>query len=254
MAAIANRPARSGYESGRTETWSTPAGEATASRWRLGMRNASRSVPRLIVTSLAAALLILPIAEGTQNAEAGKKSKSKTISRAFSDAGAIDIADHDVGEPYQSTLQVDAFKKYAKAKIIDVNLTLRGFSHTRPDDVEVFLVAPDGRNAILMSDRGGSDDADELTLTFDDQAAAPIPDAGPLVSGSFQPNNTGVGDEFPSPAPEPSGSEELSVFNGDDPDGKWKLFILDDAGEGGSGVIADGWRLEIEAKVKKNKR
>ena len=118
------------------------------------MRSTLRLAPRVMAMFIAA-LLVLPIAEGTQNAEAGKKSKSKTISRAFSDAGAIDIPDYDVGEPYQSTLQVDAFEKYAKAKIMDVNLTLRGFSHTRPDDVEVFLVAPDGKNAILMSDRGG---------------------------------------------------------------------------------------------------
>jgi hypothetical protein len=65
-------------------------------------------------------------------------------------------------------------------------------------------------------------------LTFDDAAAGPLADDGPLVSGSFQPTigpaPLGSGCEVPGsvPAPGPAGpygAPSLAVFNGTDPNG-----------------------------------
>lgn len=237
-----------------------PHHTATMPRPRTAGGGEARLVTRG-VAMLVAALLVLPSAMDAHQAEAGTKNtgKWKTITRTFSSGAAIDIPDagsEGPANPYPSSIEVDAFEKFKRAKIKDVDLTVRGLGHTRPEDVELFLVAPDGRNALLMSDRGGGADADDVTLTFDDEADDPVPDSGPIVNGAFQPANSGVGDEFPAPAPEPSGNEALSVFDGRTPDGKWRLFVVDDTDVSGghSGEIADGWTLEITAKVKKEKK
>ena len=47
-----------------------------------------------------------------------------------------------------------------------------------------------------MSDVGGSIDAVNVTLTLAEHAATSIPDAGPLVTGTFKPTNVGAGDPF----------------------------------------------------------
>jgi subtilisin-like proprotein convertase family protein len=200
----------------------------------------------------------------------GNKNKSKTVTRTFASAEAIAIPALDLVEefgpadPYPSTIAVSGFKK---AKIADVNLTLRGISHEFPRDVDVLLVAPGGRNVVVLGDVGGasqSPDAENLTITLDDEAAAPlsIADDVALTNGSFQPlDNMGLADgdapnitDFPAPAPAPSGDTGLVTFDGINPNGEWRLFVLDDV-VGDAGSLAEGWTLEITAKAKiKNKK
>jgi hypothetical protein len=115
-----------------------------------------------------------------------------------------------------------------------VNLKLGGLRHTEPVDVDVLLVGPSGANAIVMSDVGNSDRVRRLHLLLDDEAANPLPNGSTLTGGTFQPaNHMLVGEEtdsWPSPAPSPSGGSALSVFDGTDPNGTWKLYVVDDAG------------------------
>lgn len=197
----------------------------------------------------------------------GKKKKDETITRRFASSEAIEIPDSSIEEafgpadPYPMPLTVSGF---TKARITDVNLTLRKFSHEFTRDVDVLLVAPGGRNAVVMGDVGGEtpfDEVAELTITLDDEAAAKlsVADNVALTSGSFRPvDNFGLVDEppaegvilaFPAPAPTPSGKNALSTFDGIDPNGEWQLFILDDVAED-VGSLADGWELEITASAK----
>jgi hypothetical protein len=209
---------------------------------------------------LLAAALVLPLAEGTQDAAAGKK--FKTVTKTFSSNGMIDVPDagsEGASDPYPAIIEVDAFGKYKKAKITDVNLTLRGFDHTYPDNVDVML-ALGNRRATVMSDVGFNIDVDGLHLTLDDQAGVNLPDDGPLASGTFRPTNEeGTGedsaadDPFSAPAPVPNGNTALSTFNGAKPDGEWRLFIQDDYAND-DGELANGWKLEITAKVKDKKK
>jgi hypothetical protein len=141
--------------------------------------------------------------------------------------------------PYPSTISVAGFP----GSVQKVTVTLSGFSHTFPDDVDVMLVGPGGQSAVLMSDMGGGGDIVNLTFTFDDAAGAPLADSTQLVSGGYQPGNSGAGDTFPAPAPV-SGGSALSAFNGTNPNGVWSLYINDDAG-GDVGTIASGWSMEI---------
>ena len=51
-------------------------------------------------------------------------------------------------------------------------------------------------------------------------------------------------EDFPFPAPVPSGSSLLSFFNGTSPNGTWSLYVFDDLG-GDIGSIDGGWDLTI---------
>ena len=224
-------------------------------RWRGGTRVVTRVLAGVLATAL-----VLPLAEGTQTAEAGKK--FKTVTKTFSSNGQLDIPDagtEGAGDPYPAIIAVDAFGKYKKAKIEDVNLTLRGVSHTYPDNVDVML-ARGNQRATVMSDVGFNDDANGLHITLDDQAGASLPDGDGLASGTFRPTNeTGsmednaADDPFSAPAPAPNGNSALSTFNGAKPDGEWRLFVVDDF-DNDSGELANGWKLEITAKVKEKKK
>jgi hypothetical protein len=226
----------------------TSSGAGVWSRFRRGERHASRLVPRLIAATLILACA-LPSVGGAPGAEAGKK--AKIVTRTFSSTGQIDMANSGPATPYGAPIKVKAFKKYKKAKITDVNVTLRDFSHDRPDDVDVMLVFGN-RRAFILGDAGGNTGVDNLTLTLDDQAAAEPPNGNQLESAAYIPADHPGLDNFSAPAPLPNGNSALSVFKGDDPDGTWRLFVVDDAGTM-TGEIAGGWKLEITAKVKKDK-
>jgi hypothetical protein len=56
--------------------------------------------------------------------------------------------------------------------------------------------------------------------------------------------NDAAADIFGTPAPSPPYGSALSVFNGTDPQGTWRLFVVDDF-DSDSGSIAGGWSLAI---------
>src|SRR4051794_887455 len=189
----------------------------------------TRLLTRGLVVLLLASLS-LPLAEfGTQPALA--KSKTKTVTKFFSNVAPITIpgaGTEGPANPYPSQFTVSGLKK---GKIKDINVHLNNLSHTFPDDIDILLVATQipGINSIIMSDVGGDIDAVDVNLVLDDQAPMALPADGPLVSGSFQPTNIGGNDAFDPPAPAPSGLTSLAFFNGKNPNGTWQLFILDDS-------------------------
>jgi len=123
-------------------------------------------------------------------------------------------------------------------------VTLKGLSHTWPDDLDVLLVGPGGQKVLLMSDAGAGNDINNVTLTFDDAAASNLPDNSAIGSGTYKPTDFVTGDTFPSPAPAGPYGTALSVFNGLNPNGTWSLYVLDDEA-GDSGSIAGGWSLDF---------
>ena len=146
--------------------------------------------------------------------------------------------------PYPSSLVVSNLTGFVQF----VSVTLHGLSHSFPDDVDVLLVGPQGQNLVLMSDTGGSSDAPGVTLSFHDGAPALLADEGALESGTYRPTNIGGDDPFPAPAPTPSPATSLSVFNGTEPNGTWRLYIVDDNGVD-FGSLAGGWSLTIATSV-----
>lgn len=150
--------------------------------------------------------------------------------------------------------------------VTSLTVTLGNYSHTFPDDVDVLLVGPTGATCLLMSDSGGDNaisSGSPINLTFDDSAPSGVPDnppIDPIATGSYRPSRgtptfgscaMPVGDfcvpsNFPSPAPAGPYGSTLSVFNGTNPNGTWKLYVIDDS-PGDSGDITNGWSLTISA-------
>jgi subtilisin-like proprotein convertase family protein len=145
--------------------------------------------------------------------------------------------------PYGSTINVSG----ETGVISDLNVTLTGFSHASPDNADILLVSPNGKASILMSDTGGINTATNVNLTFDDAAATNVPFN--LVSGTYKPtdNFTEI-DTFLTPAPlrpyHREGSNQLSNFNGYNPNGEWRLFVVDDT-QNNAGSISGGWSLDV---------
>jgi hypothetical protein len=209
----------------------------------------SRIFARALGVTLAV-LLVLPIAQSTQPAEAGKK--FKTITRTFSSNEPIVIEDIDSwghANPYPTTIDVDVFKK--KAKIADVNLTLHDFGHQHSEDVDVMLTFGD-RQVEVMSDAGNWVGVLKMPITLDDEAAEDLPKGDPLTGGTYRPRDYESQDTFSAPLLKPYGAKSLSEFDGLNPNGEWRLFIMDDT-IGGLGAVNGGWELQITAKVKTKK-
>lgn len=159
----------------------------------------------------------------------------------FSNTTGLVIPDAGPAVPYPSTIQVSG----VVIRVDQVSVTISNLSHTYPDDLDLLLVGPLGQSALLMSDVGGGTAASHVTLKFSDEANVAIPDEGPLVGGTFRPTNgQAEPDVFPAPAPAGPYGQNLSVFNGLDPNGTWSLYVLDDFAKD-SGSILDGWTLQF---------
>jgi hypothetical protein len=108
-----------------------------------------------------------------------------------------------------------------------------------------------------MSDVGFNFDVSGILLTLDDEALASLPDSSQITAGTFKPTqgtNGPTEDEgfavpanFPSPAPSGPYGTSLAVFDGTNPNGTWKLFVLDDSGFDAGSLGA--WKLRIKARV-----
>ena len=158
----------------------------------------------------------------------------------FSNTSTITIPDSGAATPYPATINVSGLT----GTVTKVVVSLININHTFPDDIDILLVGPAGQNLIIMSDVGGGSDLSNVSLTLDDAAAASLPGNSLITSGTYKPTNSGTGDSFPAPAPTPSSATMLSTFNGTNPNGAWKLFVVDGFGND-SGSIAGGWSLSI---------
>jgi hypothetical protein len=161
----------------------------------------------------------------------------------YPDAGfVIPAAGNPQGpaDRYPATINVTG----VTGTIKKVAVTLNNLSHTLPDDLDVLLVGPNGQTTILISDIGGTTPAVGVNLKLDSEASHSLLDAGPLVSGTFKPSNSGTAvDTFRSSAPAGPYGTSLSQFKGIDPNGPWSLYINDDRNTQ-SGTIGS-WNLEI---------
>lgn len=139
--------------------------------------------------------------------------------------------------------------------IAQLAVTFTNIVHGHPADMDALLVGPGGQNVMLMSDVGellseADSTIDQVTLTFRD-GAAPLPATVRITSSTYAPTNyQGIVEEIAemdrnSPQPPPLGpyGTTLSVFNGLNPNGTWKLFVQDDA-EDESGEL-QSWSLTV---------
>jgi subtilisin-like proprotein convertase family protein len=191
-------------------------------------------------------------------AQDGGQSKPQIIdANTLTNSTPITIPSAGAASPYPSNIVVSGYSP--NATITSITLTINSLTHTEPDDLDMLLVGPTGARIIFWSDVGGAPTATNVTVTISDAAASSLPDAGPLVSGTFKPTDPvgGAVDSFPSPAPcagggcdpgdtsAPEGTATLANrFNGTNPNGTWSLYVFDDSA-GDTGTINGGWSLTI---------
>lgn len=118
---------------------------------------------------------------------------------------------------------------------LDINLTI---THTWVGDLKVTIESPAGTTALIVDRPGGTGtgvgcSGDNILATLDDEAATPVENqcAGsvPTINGSFIPNNP------------------LSIFDGENTMGIWKLTVSDNAGSD-TGTI-NSWGIDYDYEV-----
>ena len=169
----------------------------------------------------------------------------------FSNTNAIAINDSPTpptaASPYPSTNQVSGI---VGSYLTKVTVQIHGFAHQVPTDVDIVLVGPGGQNAVLMGNVGKLNlpsPATNIDLVIDDDAAANMPLDQDLTSGTYKPTQRNVFQfDFPPPAPATSNlmGPTLENFKNTDPNGTWRLFVVDDSSPD-SGVITGGWSLTL---------
>ena len=159
---------------------------------------------------------------------------------SFANTNAIIIPDHGIAAPYPSTITVAGLTGLVSKATVKLN----GVTHAFPKDIGVLLVSPSGTKSVVMSGVGGGNSISNLTLTFDDAAAAALSASAPIVAGTSQPTSFPASRTFPSPAPAGSATALLSQLNGGDPNGGWSLYVVDDV-TGDGGLINLGWSLTL---------
>jgi len=107
--------------------------------------------------------------------------------------------------------------------IDDVNLTL-DITHSWDEDLDVYLISPQGTRVELFTDVGGSGD-NFTNTTLDDECATPISSGTAPFTGCYQPEGS------------------LSDFDGEDSSGVWTLELSDDFGAD-AGTL-EAWSLEL---------
>lgn len=153
---------------------------------------------------------------------------------------SVTIADGQPASQYPSAVTVAGLA----GTVAKVTVRLDGLAHTYPDDLDIALVSPWGQAVMLMSDAGGGNELNGVTLTFDSTVAATLPSVYQIYSGTYKPANYGSTDAFAPPAPGGSYPANLDILKGFAPNGTWQLFIVDDA-SGDTGALAGGWTLTI---------
>lgn len=168
---------------------------------------------------------------------------------SFNNTGSISIPNSGVANPYPSEISVSGLGN----SITSLVVKLVDFSHEDIEDVDILLVSPTGRAMLIFSDVGNGEIRGR-NYTLSDAGAANFSTSGGPASGTYKPtDNTACKENLTSPAPAtgynpgPCGTATFaSVYNGTDPNGVWKLFVVDDNGSD-RGKIDDGWVLEITA-------
>jgi subtilisin-like proprotein convertase family protein len=127
-----------------------------------------------------------------------------------------------------ATLNTSIFVPQGAGKIVDLDVNIALF-HSFDGDLDVTLThVPTGTSVILFQDVGSSNEGFFIRLNDEagtDISTASNPKVDGAINGTFNPGGTAL----------------LSLFDGQDASGEWRLTIVDDSG-GDAGTLF-GWSL-----------
>lgn len=241
-------PTNQAVQSNTTASLSVAAGGSLplSYQWRLngmnlaGATNSTLTLTKVNSTNAGHYSVVVSNPYGSTASPNAALALVPVMVKSLKNSATITIPDSGAASPYPSTITVSG----VNGTVLNAIVTLRLISHTAPDDLDILLVGPQGQSALLMSDTGGSNPLSLASVTFDDEAAVPLPDDAPITNGFYLPTDFETGDVFPSPAPAGPYGTALATFKGTNPNGTWQLYVYDDAA-GDSGSIAAGWGLQL---------
>jgi len=139
--------------------------------------------------------------------------------------------------PYPSAITVSNIN----GLVTGIRVIVDGFSHIWPSDIKMVLVSPDNtKKVVLMARAGAGISVDNIRFTFDDNGTVPPSGSALTNNAVYKPSNFNAGSlDMPqdSTGNPTSGNytTTLSSFNGINPNGDWKLYVVDDVyPQGGS--------------------
>ncbi len=172
----------------------------------------------------------------------------------FSNQQPIAIPVFGNASPYGSPIVVSGLA----GSTTSVNVTVRGQSHARVNDIGIVLVGPTGAALLLQDAAGGSSGLSDVTTIFSDSGgASPLPNSGAWPSGSYKPTAyaaesfpaPGPGTAYGNPGPVGGGTATFaSTFDSLNPNGTWRLYARDFVASN-SGSIAGGWTLQLQTSI-----
>lgn len=154
----------------------------------------------------------------------------------------LDIPSAGPATLYPTTVIVDGLP----SKVENVEVLLVNLSHQWMYDVEILLVGPTGQTCLLSSDCGGQH-VTGINLLFSDAAPNRLYAGTLATTGVYRPSECAT-TSFAAPAPPPPYGTTLSVFDGSDPNGVWKLYINDDS-SGDYGHMDGGWAMFVNGQL-----
>ncbi len=123
----------------------------------------------------------------------------------------------------------------------DFRIRVRGLSHPRPEDLLIWVQAPNGAATILLAGLGGVEPIENVDLLFS-MTAAPIEPDALLSSGIFGPS---VNPNLPLPIPQ---GVALGQLLGEG-QGDWNLFLYDLSGVAPPEAGIEGWALSYSVEL-----
>jgi hypothetical protein len=146
--------------------------------------------------------------------------------------------------------------------IIDkITVSINGFEHNTPQNVNILLVSPAGTTVVLMNRICASGQCNQVIpspttrdLIFKDDGQAFLTlanfSSGNNNNATFRPTVNLPFVTWPAPAPQTTSTYQttLASLQGQNPNGKWKLFVYDTSPTfTTTGKITASWCLTIEA-------
>ncbi len=121
-------------------------------------------------------------------------------------------------------------------RILDVDVEIKGITHSYVDDLNLLLVGPTGRKVVLAANACGPHPIVDFSWTFDDDAPVSLTDSSLDDCYPYVVKPTAYGTPtFAAPAPAGPYAATLSAFDGTVANGTWRLYAFDDGGgDGGS--------------------
>jgi len=160
----------------------------------------------------------------------------------FTNTEGISIPSSGDAGPYPSAIEVSGIS----GTVTSLRVELKSFSHSWPSDLQVFLMAPDGRLCSLMSDKGSLNTISAIDVAFSDDAASALPENSQITAGTYLPDFASIDAPLP-PGGIATQLASLTSLASVQPNGTWKLFVRDTAA-GDLGSIGS-WSLTLDSSA-----